>query len=175
MKNDNGRKVPLKNYIILGVILVITLLILYYFYRWVDVYKESKINYSILDRYMTVINYNEFNDYLVENPDVVVYVSVLENDEIRDFEKKLKGRFKRNEIDNDILYMEITNEVKDKTISEEIYNKYALNNLSMLSVPCVLVFNSGELSSIYSISDNNYDVDNLIIYLNNILLDGDDV
>ena len=41
MKKDELRKVPVKNYVILGVVIVVTMLILYYFYLWVDVYKES--------------------------------------------------------------------------------------------------------------------------------------
>ena len=64
MKKDELRKVPVKNYVILGVVIVVTVLILYYFYLWVDVYKESKINIPIMDKYMTVINYNEFGNII---------------------------------------------------------------------------------------------------------------
>ena len=60
---------------------------------WVDVYKESKINIPIMDRYMSVINYNELDNYIVENPDTIVYVSVLENEKIREFEKQLKNKY----------------------------------------------------------------------------------
>ena len=81
------RKVPVKNYIILGIVITVTMLVLYYFYMWVDVYKESKINIPIMDKYMTVINYNELDNYLVENPNTILYVSVLDNEEIRTFEK----------------------------------------------------------------------------------------
>ena len=52
---------------------------------WVDVYKESKINIPILDKYMTVINYNELDNYIVENPNTIVYVSILEDENIRKF------------------------------------------------------------------------------------------
>ena len=48
---DGLRKIPTKNYVFLGVLILVTLLILYYFYMWVDVYKESKINIPIMDRY----------------------------------------------------------------------------------------------------------------------------
>ena len=107
--DDKLRKIPVKNYIILGGIIVVTLFILYYFYCWVDVYKESKINIPILDKYMMVINYNELDNYIVENPNTIVYVSVLENEEIRGFEKKLKNKYKSNSVNNEILYMNITN------------------------------------------------------------------
>lgn len=175
MKTDELRKIPLKNYIILGVIIVVTLFILNYFYMWVDVYKESKINMPIMDRYMTVINYNELDNYVVENPDTIVYVSVLEDEKIREFEKKLKGKYKSNEIDKEVLYMNITDDVKDKNIKNEMVSKYSVNSLNITKVPCVLVFEDSMLKSIYSVSDNGYDIDRFTIYLNNILLESDGI
>lgn len=175
MNKDGLRKIPMKNYIILGVVIVVTVLILYYFYMWVDVYKESKINIPIMDKYMTVINYNELDNYLVENPDTIVYVSVLEDEKIREFEKKFKNKYKNNEIENELLYMNITDDISNTSIKNEMDNKYFLNDLSITDVPCILVFNNGLLKSIYSISDNDYDVDRLTIYINNIDIESDDI
>ena len=173
--NNNLRKIPVKNYVILGVVIFITLLILYYFYMWVDVYKESKINIPIMDKYMRVINYNEFSDYLIENPDTIVYVSILEDEKIREFEKKFKDKYRDNEIENEILYMNITDDIKNKNIKDEMVLKYFVNSLNMTDVPCVLVFSDGKISSIYSVSDNDYDIDRFTIYLNNIELERDDL
>ena len=175
MKNNALRKIPVKNYIILGVVIVVTLLLLYYFYMWVDVYKESKVNIPIMDKYMTVINYNELDNYLVENPDTIIYVSVLEDDEIRNFEKKLKNKYRDREVSNTILYMNITNEIKDDILKNEMVSKYTLNNLNITDVPCVVVFTDGKLNSIYSVSNNNYDIDLFVSYVNDINLERDDV
>jgi len=108
------RKVPLKNYIILGVVMIVTLLLLYYFYMWVDIYKESKINIPIMDKYMNVINSNELENYLVENPNAILYVSMLDNEEIRSFEKKFKNEFKNKKVNNEVLYMNLTTELNDE-------------------------------------------------------------
>ena len=175
MKNDGLRNIPKKNYIILGGVVALTILILYYFYMWVDVYKESKINIPIMDKYMSVINYNEFSDYIVENTNTIIYVSVLENEEIRDFEKRLKNKYKNNLVDKDILYMDITNDINNKNIKKEMSLRYSINNLNITNVPCLLVFEDSELKSIYSISDNNYNIDRFLIYLNNIKLESDDI
>ena len=175
MKRDELRKIPIKNYVILGVVIVVTMLILYYFYLWVDVYKESKINIPIMDKYMTVINYNELDNYLVENPNTIVYVSVLEDEVIRDFEKKFKAKYKNKKIENEILYMNVTEDIKNDDIRDDMTSKYKINDLDLLDVPCVLVFNDGLLKSIYSISDNAYDIERFTIYLNNIELESDDI
>lgn len=175
VKMDGLRKIPTKNYIILGVVIFITLLILYYFYMWVDVYKESKINIPIMDRYMSVINYNELDNYVVENPDTIVYVSVLEDEKIRDFEKKFKNKYRDNEILNEVLYMNITDDIKDKNMKNEMISKYSVNSLNITKVPCVLVFEDSMLRSIYSVADNGYDIDRFTIYINNILLESDGI
>ena len=175
MKSDELRKVPFKNYIILGVVTLITIFILYYFQLWVDAYKESKINIPILDKYMSVINYNELDNYLVENPNTIVYVSVLEDEVIRDFEKKFKAKYKNKKIENEILYMNVTEDIKNDDIRDDMTSKYKINDLDLLDVPCVLVFNDGLLKSIYSISDNAYDIERFTIYLNNIELESDDI
>ena len=175
MKREAFRKIPVKNYIILGVVMFVTILILYYFYCWVDVYKESKINIPILDKYMTVINYNELDNYIVENPNTIVYVSVLEDEKIREFEKEFKNKYKNKDIKNEVLYMNITDDINDKDIKNEMVSKYSINSLDMTDVPSLLIFNDGELSSIYSVRDNDYDVNRFIIYLNNIVLERDDI
>ena len=135
MKREAFREIPIKNYIILGVVLFITMLILYYFYCWVDVYKESKINIPIMDKYMSVINYNELDNYIVENPDTIIYVSVLEDEKIRGFEKEFKNKYKNKEIENELLYMNITDDIKDMDIRDEMVSKYSINSLDMTDVP----------------------------------------
>ena len=175
MKREAFREIPIKNYIILGVVLFITMLILYYFYCWVDVYKESKINIPIMDKYMSVINYNELDNYIVENPDTIIYVSVLEDEKIRGFEKEFKNKYKNKEIETELLYMNITDDINDMDIRDEMVSKYSINSLDMTDVPSMLVFNNGELSSIYSVRDNDYDIDRFVLYLNNIVLERDGI
>ena len=175
MKKEELRKIPFKNYVILGVVFVVTFLLLYYFYLWVDAYKESKVNMPILDKYMTVINYNELNNYVVENPNTLVYVSVLEDEEIRGFEKQLKNKFKKNKIKHDMLYMNITDNLLDDSVKSDMISNYSLSNLNITDVPCVLYFEDGVLQSIYSVKDNGYDIDRFLIYLNGLEFESDGI
>ena len=174
MQKEELRIIPKKNYFILGIILIASFLLVYYLYMWFEVYNESKLNKPILDKYMEVINYNELDNYLVESPDTIIYASVLENSEIRDFEKKFKIILKKNQLEKEVLYMDITDELKNSTIKNEMAYKYAINNLSIVNVPVILVIDNGKLRSIYEIKDNNYDIDNLKIFINNIKFSSED-
>lgn len=143
------KEIPFKNYIILAVILIFTILLVVYLFNWQSVYQKNKLQEPILDKYLMVINYNELDDYLVENKEAIVYVSVLNDEKIRMFENKFKNLIIKNDLNNKILYLNLTNE------SVEINKKY-LSNLS--EVPTLIIFDEGKVVESYSIKDNNYDI-----------------
>ena len=165
MKKSNGREIPLKNYIILGLVVLLTLGLVYYFYLWYITYEESKLNETIMDRYLEVINYNELNDYIVENRNAMIYTSVLEDNNIRKFEIKFKNIVVKNALKDKILYMDMTDIFKDKIKYTELRNSYQINNYNITNVPCILVFKDAKLVDIYSIKDNDYNTDNVLNYI----------
>ena len=159
-----NREIPKKNYIILGVVIVLTFLLMYYFYMWYDAYMDTKLGNPILDKYMEVINYNELDNYLVENNNVIIYVSVLEDSQIRDFEKKLKGLYKKHEIERDILYMDVT---QDKKIVDKIVTEYS-NSSFNYDIPVFLVIENGSIKGFYNVKENGYDVQNVKLFIDSI-------
>ena len=78
-KKEKTREIPLKNYVYLFLILLGSILFLTYAYTWYETYTENKLNISIMNNYLTVINYNELDNYITENKDAVIYVSLLGN------------------------------------------------------------------------------------------------
>lgn len=165
MKKNNGREIPLKNYIILGLVVLLTLGLVYYFYLWYITYEESKLNETIMDRYLEVINYNELNDYIVENRNAMIYTSVLEDNNIRKFEIKFKNIVVKNALKDKILYMDMTDIFKDKIKYTELRNSYQVNNYNITNVPCILVFKDAKLVDIYSIKDNDYNTEDVLNYI----------
>lgn len=143
------KEISFKNYIILAVILIFTILLVVYLFNWQSIYQKNKLQEPILDKYLMVINYNELDDYLVENKEAIVYVSVLNDEKIRMFENKFKNLIIKNDLNNKVLYLNLTNE------SVEIKKKY-LSNLS--EVPTLIIFDEGKVVESYSIKDNNYDI-----------------
>ena len=173
---QNLREIPIKNYVILSVIILISLLIVMYFNTWFTLYNKEKNNTRILDDYLTVINYNEIDNYLVENPDSIIYVSIRNDDRVRNFERELKSSIKNNKISKKMLYMDITDQLNDKKISKELKNKYSLGYANILDVPNILVFEDGKLNFIYSISENGYNIKKVQLFLEkNDNLQGDDI
>ena len=153
------RNVPLKNYVILSCILILSIIITIYFYMWYGEFTENKINKPIMNQYLSIINYNELDDYLVENKDVFIYISILEN-KSKKFEKKFAEIINKYSLDKSILYLDLTEEQKNNKLFNNIKNKYNIQNL-----PSIIVFKNGVVDDVYSIDEHDYDLELLVSYL----------
>lgn len=158
MKKEK-REVPVKNYIFLGIIILVSVLLIFYFYLWYLTYEESKLNNQIMDRYLQVINYNELEDYITENKDAYVYVSILENQEIRNFEKEFKTTIIDNSLKKEILYLDLTEIYNNKSKLKELEKKYTKDGKNISDVPCIMVFEDGKLTKIYDIKEKKYNTE----------------
>ena len=152
------KNIPYKNYIILSIILILSIAVVIYFYMWYSEFENSKINTPILDEYLRVINYIELDNYLVENKNFVLYVSVLD-DKTRNFENKFKYIIEKYSLNNSLLYLDLTEESRNAFLYETVLNEYRLMDL-----PCIVIFDNGNISDVYSIDDNKYDIDLLISF-----------
>lgn len=174
MVKSEERKIPLKNYILLGVVIIVSLFLLYYFYLWYMAYEESKLSKPIMDRYMQVINYNEMDSYIAENKKAIVYVSVLENEEIRNFEIKFNKAINELGFKNKMLYLDLTYITYDPVTYNEAVSKYSVNGKNIANYPCVMLFLEGKLVEIYDLKANDYNIENLTLYLEDKGIDTND-
>ena len=53
------KEIPLKNYILLSIILIFTIVIVIYLFMWYSAYENNKLENQMLDECLMVINYNE--------------------------------------------------------------------------------------------------------------------
>ena len=165
IKEESKKQVPLKNYVYLFFILLGSLLLLFYIYRWYETYNENKLYTSIMNKYLTVINYNELNNYITETPNTILYVSILGDKQINRFEEQFKNSIANSNLRNNILYLEITNEEKND----------AMKKLNIDSnFPYLVVYTNGKITDTYSIGKNNYSTKKTIKYLNRIGADESD-
>ena len=134
------KEIPLKNYILLSIVLILTIVVVIYFFLWKNTYEKSKLQTPILDDYLLVINYNELNNYLVENKDAIIYVSKLNDESIRLFENKFKNIINKNNLNNKILYLDLTEELKENNIVKEINKKYGKE---MTEAPTKVIIKDG--------------------------------
>ena len=153
------REIPKKNYFILFIVIVFSLLIAFYFRNWYKAYEDSYLSKSIVGNYLFQINYKELDNYLVENQSAIIYVSKVGNEKIRNFEKKFINAINQNDLKNKILYLDLSNYKGDTN------NKYTINDKDITSVPNISVFKNGKLDDIYVIDVDGYNMEKIISYL----------
>lgn len=158
-KKEKIRKVPTKNYIYLFIIIIASIALMLYILEWYKTYNESKLNTGILNNYLQVINYNELDDYIVENKNAVIYVTILGNEEIRKFENNFKNTIMDNNLRDKMLYLDITNENQNN-----VKNKLKIEN----NLPYLVIYTNGKITDTYSIAEKKYNTKKIIKYLNRI-------
>lgn len=160
---NKKKDIPKKNYFILGIILIISCILVYYINAWYSLYQYEKRGNSPITTYMEItymeiINYNEVENYIEENSDAIIYISKSNNLKIRKFEEDNEKLFKKLELNYNILYMDA------KDVNKDLKIKYNVNEY-----PTILFFKNKRLVNKYVLElDNiNYnDIKNIIDYSN---------
>lgn len=155
---NKKKDIPKKNYFILGIILIISCILVYYINAWYSLYQYEKRGNSPITTYMEIINYNEIENYIAENSDAIIYISKSNNLKIRKFEEDNEKLFKKLELNYNILYMDA------KDVNKDLKIKYNVNEY-----PTILFFKNKRLVNKYVLElDNiNYnDIKNIIDYSN---------
>jgi len=151
--NKGLRTIPIKNYIIVVIIFIITVIFLAYF---VFCYKKSleyQKNNSVLSGYLAEINEDKLLDnltnYLVDNPNTLLYISYGNDATIKDFENDFKDLISKHNVRSSFIYIDL-NTVLDKNFifslqdgffSEELKEK----NIELKRQSNIFIFDQGKI------------------------------
>ena len=152
------KKIPTKNYICLTLIIICTIAITYYLYLWLVAYKELDTQ-SILEQHLQVINYNDINNYVIENNDSFLYIT-NKNKDYSKFENDLYNLIKKYNLFQDVLYLDISDNIKNGT--------FTINNFTFKQYPIFVLYDNGNITSIYDIKANSFDIEKIEMYLESI-------
>ena len=86
---------------------------------------------------------------------------MLNDVNIRLFENKFKNVIVKNNLNSSILYLDLTNEIKDNNVLLKMEKKYG----TKVDIPSVMVFRDGVLTDVYNIKEDNYNIKKLEKYL----------
>lgn len=145
------KKLPFKNYILLSIILIITIIITILFFK---LYANNEKNNALInDEYLRIINYNEIDNYLVENKDVVIYISSPSDKKMINFEKEFKNIITKYALNNNILSLNTEDNSSVKIKNDKIV------------VPSIVIYKDGKIDSLFDLKKNNYSTKKLKEYL----------
>jgi len=146
-----------KEYIYLLILLIVTIgltLLLSFLYKQDEV--KTSYSYQKLNR----ITSDEFEGYMLEQSDVIIYISDKTNLSYNKFEKKLINKFEEINLIKNVIYIDKSDmdESLQKKLSENYSYKYNEEEL-----PIVIVINDGTFVESAKINEDSV-VETIINY-----------
>lgn len=163
------KKVPIKNYIILGLVLVISVLGVFYFRGWYLASKEYYASNSVIKDVAHEINANEISNYVLEDQKFILYVSSGMEPGVKSFENDFKKLIKKLDIMEDVLYLNLdnvdinsfNNDLKDSFIRNDRIASRVSNN----SCATIYIFEDGKIVSVFNNAEG-FSIKAISTYLN---------
>lgn len=142
-----------KNYFILAFIYLCCIGITLYFCKWYDVYKEYERKIPVIRGSLTELSAEELDHYVVDIPNTIIYMCTATDDNCRKFEKDFKKYIARNDISDEITYLNLTN-IDLGEFVKTFNNKYSYKIKLNGHYPAFVVFQDGKVTSILQGSKN---------------------
>lgn len=152
MTKDKSLKKPLKNYIILIIIFIVSCGFTLYLCEWYNVYNEYKKQTPVMRGTLSEISYNDLDHYVVDIPSVIIYTCTASNERCRTFEKNFKKYVDKKNLNEEIVYLNLSDVDQGQFISE-FNEKYNYKIKLTGNYPAFISFKDGKVDSILQSSE----------------------
>ena len=156
----NERFVPIKNYVIVFLVILAVIALVWYAFVWHKVIKEDRLSTSYLIKSKVVSNEIQglegLNDVLSEVPTTYfLYISYTGNEKVYSMEKELTALLNDYKIGEITYFLNIT-EIKDHDkLIDEINEALNLEEKKVKQVPTIIYYNDGKVVDLIAKEDNN--------------------
>lgn len=116
------RVVPVKNYIILIIVVIASILLTFFL---TNVYKDrlnDNVSKTVMYDFLSQVNNDELGNYLLENPNTIIYYASSSDVSLNEFEEKFKELIIKYDLINNIVQFDIQNE-KNRYTNITIYSE----------------------------------------------------
>lgn len=162
------KKIPMCNYIKVVVLFVITvILVLVLANNYKKKMEYDKSNNGIMN-FLSIIKYDELNNYLVENHNGFIYIASSNDSSLEPFEKSFKTYILDKELDREFVYLDSNNysskmykEMVGKYFSKQLRN----SDLYLNYQPNVLYIEDGVISDILYKNESKIGLQDVIDFI----------
>lgn len=159
-----NKEVPMKNYFILALIFLVTVIGVFYAREWYNTSKEYYAQNSVMTKVVREIKSEEIANYTLENQKFVLYVASGKNIELKDFEDKFKNLIQDMDLVDSVLYMNLDG-VEPNGFYDLLRNDFSAmsrikNQIIDDSSASLYVFTDGKITSVLN-NVNDYSMKRL--------------
>lgn len=145
-----------KNYLYFGILVLATVIVTLLLANLYD-NEVEKISYAYNN--LSKITANEFEEYIVENDDVIIYIGDKNNLKLNSVEKKLIKKLEKNNLIKNTIYIE--KEEITSSLKKQFEEKYSYVYDGKL--PLVIIVSDSIVEQIVKI-DKTIDINSIINY-----------
>jgi len=136
------KKIPLKNYFIVGFLIIFTIFLTFYLMKKYDSVKVKEINF------VSEVKENELDSYITERQEVIIYMASSNNKGLDTFNKDLKKYTEDKNLKDLYVYLDL------KNVSSNFYNKFNIkylkeadNSVFNIKEPTFVIIRNGKMDS----------------------------
>lgn len=153
----NKRNIPIKNYFILALIIVITALVVIYSCAWYKQYTETSEVTPIITSTLREVREDNLDIVLKERDVAIMYMCTTNEVICRSFEKSFSEYINDNNLQDDIMYLNLGYDTDENNLLERVYDKYKSDDLvkKVHDYPTLVIFKDGKIVDVLSSSAKN--------------------
>ena len=145
------REIPVKNYVILILVFLVTIVAVFYVRDWYNTTKNYYAQNSVMAKVVREIKSEEISNYILENQRFILYVSSGHDSGIKNFVSDFKNLIQSLDITDDVLYMNLDG-VNSESFYDLLKNNYVRNskieNQIVDSNSSLYLFTDGKVSGV---------------------------
>ena len=149
---QSERNIGVKNYLIIGLIFLVAIVVTVYLCNVYIGYQESKLEIPVIRGTLSEITSEELEHFISENPTVLLYICTASDESCRNYEKDLKKLVTRKELQNELIYLNISLDEKEtfvKTFNETYTSRVKLTD----QFPAIIALE--EVKTVHILQPNN--------------------
>lgn len=150
--NTQENPIPTKNYIILILIVIVTIILVIFFTKSYQEQAQYDTQSNNVMTFLSEIKIEEFDNYIQENHDVMVYLSSSIDDYDKKYEKSLKNYITKKDLIKDFVYLDTSNlepnfyeKLKTNYLSKKLQNQ----NIHLDQDPTILIIKNQKISYVF--------------------------
>ena len=116
-------------------------------YNCYSVYNEGKKEVPVIRGVISEITTEDFDHYILENQSALVYICTASDMNCRNFEKDFIKFIKRDNLQDEIIYLNVSNLDADKFV-EDFNKKYNYRIPLTKNYPALIMFENGKICGI---------------------------
>lgn len=142
------KTIPKKNYILLGLLAVVTILAVIYMSKWYRASENYYLENSVMKELVGEVKELEFENYVLENPDIVIYISKDQSETTKKFEKKLKNYILDENLKSHFIY--VNGKESTESFLLNLRKNYFMNDIKEIEItyPNLLILENGKVKDI---------------------------